>query len=115
MEAEEEEEEEEEVHWTSSWRLLPTSVASHAATGAAVEAPSSGALSKLPDVVGAARHPAFKLRSISGAVRVDAASGVAVDGTLGAALELTGLFGSLWKSLPLKLSPRVVPPTKLST
>ena len=103
--------------WTSSWRSLPTSVASHAATGAVVEAPSSGALSRLPDAVGAARHPAFKSRSISGDVRADVTSGAAADGALGGKTlgSSTGLLGSLGKSLHLKLSPRVVPTTKLST
>ena len=100
------------------------SAASHAATGAAVEAPSSGALSKDSDITGAARHLAFRSRSINGAVRADAAIGAAIDGALGAATgvttgktlgESTGLLGSLGKSLHLKLSPRVVPPTKLST
>ena len=108
----------------SSWHLLSTSAASHAATGAAVEAPSSGALSKFSDVIGAARHPAFKSRSINGAVRADAAIGAVVDGIFGAVAgvttgkilgELTGLFGRLGKSLHLKLSLRVGPPTKLST
>ena len=110
--------------WTSSWRLHSTSLASHAATGAAVEAPSSGAFSKLPDVAGAARHMASKLRSISGAVLVDATGGAAADGALGVALAVaagktlgasTGLLGSLGESLHLKWSPRAVPPTKLST
>ena len=110
--------------WTSSWLLLSTSAASHAATGAAVEAPSSGALSKFSEVTGAARHLAFKSGSINGAVRADAAIGPVVDGILGVATgvttgkmlgELTGLFGRLGKSLHLKLLPRVVPPTKLST
>ena len=99
------------------------SAASHAATGAAVEVPSSGALSKDSDITGAARHLAFRSRSINGAVRADAAIGAAVDGALGAATGVTtgktlgkstGLLG-FEISLPLTLLPKVVPPMKLST